>query len=48
MVADVSRCCRLGDRPEPGAMRGTIAPLGKVGNRDSIPRLKPGPGTTLP
>src|SRR5437764_800651 len=26
MVADVSRCCRLGDRPEPGGMRGSIAP----------------------
>src|SRR5437588_3804416 len=48
MVADVSRCCRLGDRPEPGGMRGTIAPLGKVGNRDSIPRLKPGPVRRCP
>src|SRR5207237_1250922 len=32
MVADVSRCCRLGDRPEAGGMRGRIAPRGKVGN----------------
>src|SRR5438309_9742581 len=48
MVADVSRCCRLGDRPEPGGMRGTIAPLGKVGNRDSIPRWKPGPVRRCP
>src|SRR5438552_16012319 len=32
MVADVSRCCRLGDRPEPGGMRGTIAARGEVGN----------------
>src|SRR5256886_7721810 len=48
MVADVSRCCRLGDRPEAGVMRGRIAPRGEAGNRDSIPRLKPGPGATLP
>src|ERR1043166_1811258 len=34
MVADVSRCCRLGDRPEPGGMRGTIAARGEVGNCD--------------
>src|SRR2546428_9199813 len=32
MVTDVSRCCRLGDRPEPGGMRGTIAARGEVGN----------------
>src|SRR6266699_76977 len=28
----ISRCCRLGDRPEPGGMRGTIAARGEVGN----------------
>src|SRR5256885_12275646 len=29
MVAEVSRCCRLGDRPEAGGMRGRIAPFGR-------------------
>src|SRR2546421_4398367 len=44
IVAEVSRCCRLGDRPDAGVMRGRIAPRGEVGNRDYIPRPKPGPG----
>src|SRR2546421_1809884 len=32
MVAEVSRCCRLGERPEAGGMRGRIAAGSEVGN----------------
>src|SRR5256714_2891285 len=42
IVAEVSRCCRLGDRPDAGVMRGRIAPFGR-GTQPGSPRLKPGP-----
>src|SRR2546430_2335600 len=35
MVAEVSRCCRLGERPEAGGMRGRIAAGSEVGNCDN-------------
>src|SRR5207247_233301 len=34
IVAEVSRWCRLGERPDPGVMGDRIAPRSKVGNRD--------------
>src|SRR2546430_16095147 len=33
IVAEVSRWCRLGERPDPGVMGDRIAPRSKVGNR---------------
>src|SRR6266567_4564805 len=45
IVAEVSRWCRLGERPDPGVMGGRIAPRGKVGNR--LP-LEGWHGTILP
>src|SRR6266550_3258569 len=40
IVAEVSRWCRLGERPDPGVMGGRIAPRSMVGNRgDDVTRL---------
>src|SRR5437867_10928298 len=47
IVADVSRCCRLGDKPEAGGMGDRIARAGDR-TQPGIPRLKPGLGSTLP
>src|SRR5204862_7212724 len=33
IVAEVSWWCRLGERPDPGVMGGSIAPRSKVGDR---------------
>src|SRR5437867_6823861 len=47
IVADVSRCCRLGDKPEAGGMGDRIARAGDR-TQPGMPRLKPGLGPTLP
>src|SRR3989442_14128866 len=47
IVAEVSRCCTLGEKPEAGLMGDRIATAGD-GTQPGIPRLKPGLGTTLP
>src|SRR2546430_1510325 len=40
IVAEVSRWCRFGERPDPGVMGGRIAPRSMVGNRgDDVTRL---------
>src|SRR2546430_4813376 len=40
IVAEVSRWCRLGERPDPGVMGERIAPRSMVGNRgDDVTRL---------
>src|SRR2546425_1659419 len=46
IVADVSRWCRLGERPDPGVMGGTIARTGE-GTQPEFPRPKPGLTVTV-
>src|SRR3989442_5104142 len=48
IVAEVSRWCRLGERPDPGVMGERIAPGSMVGNRDSIPGRSLGPVERCP
>src|SRR6266480_3776331 len=48
IVAEVSRWCRLGERPDPGVMGDRIAPRSKVGNRDYGLPLGGWHGTILP